>query len=191
MMGHDVGFGKTRGGDVEGEYTLVFEHRHEQVGLRAAALALETVQQAFDGELSSVDAAVAELKAIAETPDVPPPHVRVLCGVTGGAGAPRRSAAARAAGGSRGARDRRVAGVSAPGGAALRALEHGDHPRRQADRRPGALSGGGARDPARERAVRRGRARRHGRLSGEGVGDPGLRTRFAAAGSRCSPPTTT
>ena len=49
MMGHDVGFGSTRGGDVEGEYTLVFEHEHEQVGLRAAALALETVQQAFDG----------------------------------------------------------------------------------------------------------------------------------------------
>jgi len=86
MMGHDVGFGKTRGGDVEGEYTLVFEHQHEQVGLRAAALALETVQQAFDGVLSSVDAAVAELKAIAETPDAPPPHVRVTCGVTGGDG---------------------------------------------------------------------------------------------------------
>ena len=86
MMGHDVGFGKTRGGDIEGEYTLVFEHQHEQVGLRAAALALETVQQAFDGVLSSVDAAVAELKAIAETPDVPPPHVRVMCGVTGGDG---------------------------------------------------------------------------------------------------------
>ena len=86
MMGHDVGFGKTRGGDVEGEYTLVFEHQHEQVGLRAAALALETVQQAFDGVLTSVDAAVAELKAIAETPDAPPPHVRVMCGVTGGEG---------------------------------------------------------------------------------------------------------
>ena len=86
MMGHDVGFGKTRGGDDEGEYTLVFEHRHEQVGLRAAALALETVQRAFDGELSSVDAAVTELKAIGATPDVPPPHVKVMCGVTGGAG---------------------------------------------------------------------------------------------------------
>ena len=86
MMGHDVGFGKTRGGDVEGEYTLVFEHEHERVGLRAAALALETVQQAFDGVLESVDAFVTELKAIAETPDTPPLHHRVLCGVTGGAG---------------------------------------------------------------------------------------------------------
>jgi hypothetical protein len=86
MMGHDVGFGRTRGGDEEGEYTLVFEHRHEQVGLRAAALALEVVQQAFDGCLGSVDAAVAELKAIGGTPDSPPLQARVLCGVTGGDG---------------------------------------------------------------------------------------------------------
>lgn len=86
MMGHDVGFGKTRGGDVEGEYTLVFEHEHERVGLRAAALALETVQQAFDGALSSVDSAVAELKAIGETADTPPLQQHVLCGVTGGSG---------------------------------------------------------------------------------------------------------
>jgi cyanophycin synthetase len=86
MMGHDVGFGRTRGGDEEGEYTLVFEHRHEQVGLRAAALALEVVQQAFDGVLSSVDAAVAELAAIGDTPDAPPLQARVLCGITGGDG---------------------------------------------------------------------------------------------------------
>jgi cyanophycin synthetase len=86
MMGHDVGFGRTRGGDVEGEYTLVFEHRHEQVGLRAAALALEVVQQAFQGTLESVDAAVTELRAIAAGPDTPPLHGTVLCGITGGDG---------------------------------------------------------------------------------------------------------
>lgn len=86
MMGHDVGFGRTRGGDVAGEYTLVFEHRHEHVGLRAAALALEAVQRAFDGTLESVDAAVAELRALAELPDTPPMHPHVLCGVTGGDG---------------------------------------------------------------------------------------------------------
>jgi hypothetical protein len=44
------------------------------------------VQQEFVGELENVDAAVAELKAIAETPDTPPLHGRVLCGVTGGDG---------------------------------------------------------------------------------------------------------
>jgi cyanophycin synthetase len=86
MMGHEVGYGRTRGGDTEGEYTLVFEHVHEQVGLRAAALALETVQQAFDGTLTSVDAAVTELKAIADTPNTPPLHGSVLCGITGGDG---------------------------------------------------------------------------------------------------------
>ncbi len=86
MLGHDVGYGRTRGGDEPGEYTLVFEHVHEQVGLRAAALALEVVQQAFDGELESVEAAVAELAALAATPDSPPLQGRVLCGVTGGDG---------------------------------------------------------------------------------------------------------
>jgi cyanophycin synthetase len=86
MMGHDVGFGRTRGGDVDEEYTLVFEHFHEQVGLRAAALALEAVQQAFDGVLESVAAAVAELRAIGETEKMPPLEHRVLCGITGGDG---------------------------------------------------------------------------------------------------------
>lgn len=84
MIGHDVGYGRTRGGDVEGEYTLVFEHRHEGVGLRAAALALETVQQAFAGTLTSVDHAIAELRALASTPNVPPLRQHVLCGITGG-----------------------------------------------------------------------------------------------------------
>jgi hypothetical protein len=86
MMGHRVGYGRTRGGDVAGEYTVVFEHEHAQAGLRAAALALEIVQQAFDGQLASVDAAVAELRAIAASPDAPPLQHRVLCGITGGDG---------------------------------------------------------------------------------------------------------
>jgi hypothetical protein len=86
MMGHDVGYGRTRGGDEPGEYTLVFEHAHEQVGLRAAALALEVVQQAFDETLESVEAAVAELAALGKLPDTPPLQARVLCGVTGGDG---------------------------------------------------------------------------------------------------------
>lgn len=86
MIGHDVGYGKTRGGDIDGEYTLVFEHMHEAVGLRAAALALETVQHAFAGNLSNVDHAVAELAALASTPDVPAVKQHVLCGITGGSG---------------------------------------------------------------------------------------------------------
>jgi hypothetical protein len=84
MIGHEVGYGRTRGGDEPGEYTLVFEHRHEHVGLRAAALALEIVHRAFAGTLDSVDHAVQELTALARTPDTPALHQHVFCGVTGG-----------------------------------------------------------------------------------------------------------
>lgn len=84
MAGLDVGYGRTRGGDVPGEYTLVFEHRHEQVGLRAAALSLEIVQRALAGTLETVQPAVQELSALASTADAPPPHQRVFCGVSGG-----------------------------------------------------------------------------------------------------------
>ena len=84
MIGHDVGYGRTRGGDEPGEYTLVFEHRHEHVGLRAAALALETVQHALAGSLRSVEPAVAELASLARVDDTPPLHQHVLCGITGG-----------------------------------------------------------------------------------------------------------
>lgn len=84
MAGLEVGYGKTRGGDVPGEYTVVFEHRHEQAGLRAGALALEIVQRAFAGTLDTVDYAVRELTALLDTPDAPPLRQRVLCGITGG-----------------------------------------------------------------------------------------------------------
>ena len=84
MIGHDVGYGRTRGGDVDGEYTLIFERVHEHVGLRAAALALETVQRAFAGTLESVEPYINELKSLAALPDVPTPRQRVLCGITGG-----------------------------------------------------------------------------------------------------------
>jgi Cyanophycin synthase-like N-terminal domain len=84
MIGHDVGYGRTRGGDQPGEYTLIFEHLHEAVGLRAAALALGIVQSSFAGTLTSVEHGVAELAALAKTPGVPPLLQHVLCGITGG-----------------------------------------------------------------------------------------------------------
>jgi cyanophycin synthase-like protein len=84
MIGHEVGYGRTRGGESPGEYTLIFEHLHEAVGLRAAALALEIVQSAFAGTLTSVEHAVAELSALAETSPTPPLFQHVLCGITGG-----------------------------------------------------------------------------------------------------------
>ena len=84
MAGCDVGYGRTRGGDEPGEYTLIFEHCHSNAGLRAAALALEVVQRAFAGTLDSVEHAVQELSTLLETPDAPPLHQRVFCGITGG-----------------------------------------------------------------------------------------------------------
>lgn len=83
MVGHDVGFGRTRGGDVEGEYTLVFEHLHETVGLRAAALALDVVQRAFAGRLESVAPMVRELAALTSLRDFPDSRQQVLCAITG------------------------------------------------------------------------------------------------------------
>jgi cyanophycin synthetase len=83
MVGIDVGFGRTRGGDERGEYTLVFEHGHELVGLRAAGVALEIVQRAFAGTLQNIAAAVEELATLRATPDPPPLVGRVLCGITG------------------------------------------------------------------------------------------------------------
>ena len=86
MVGHDVGYGRTRGGDVAGEYTIVFEHRHDQVGLRAAALALEMVQGTVAGTLERehVDAATMELAALAAGPATPAVAHHVTCGITGG-----------------------------------------------------------------------------------------------------------
>jgi cyanophycin synthetase len=85
LIGHDVGYGRTRGGDVPAEYTIVFEHVHEGVGVRAAALALDVVQRAFAGTLDSIEPAVAELRALAALPRAAPLRARVLCGITGGA----------------------------------------------------------------------------------------------------------
>jgi cyanophycin synthetase len=86
MIGHDVGYGRTRGGDVPGEYTIVFEHHHEGVGLRAAWHALDIVKRAFAGTLDTIEPALAELRAIAETPAPEVTAPRVLCAVTGGEG---------------------------------------------------------------------------------------------------------
>lgn len=84
VAGHDVGFGRARGGDRPGEYTVVFEHLNAEVGLRAAALALDVVQKAFARVLHDVEFAVHELRALADTPGVPALTQRVLCGITGG-----------------------------------------------------------------------------------------------------------
>jgi hypothetical protein len=83
-IGHEVGYGRARGGDRPGDYTVVLEHRHSAVGMRSAALGLEVVRRAFAGTLEGVEAELAELRTLAATADLPPPEARVLCAVTGG-----------------------------------------------------------------------------------------------------------
>jgi len=85
LIGHDVVYGRTRGGDVDGEYTIVFEHVSDVVGVRAAALALDVVQRVFAGTLDSVEPMLAELRGLAAIPAAAPVRAHVLCGITGGA----------------------------------------------------------------------------------------------------------
>lgn len=85
-VGHDTGYGRTRGTGVEGEYSVVLEHRHEATGRRAAELALEIVQRAFAGTLDSVEPEVEELRVVAATPNAPPIRDRVRAGIIGSAG---------------------------------------------------------------------------------------------------------
>jgi hypothetical protein len=84
MIGDDLGYGKTRGGDQPGEYTLVFEHRHPAVGLRAATLALDIVRRAFAGTLNGIGGALEELRAVAAAPvpEVGARHIAIA--ITGG-----------------------------------------------------------------------------------------------------------
>lgn len=96
LVGDVVGFGQTRGNGIEGQYTVVFEHQHEAVGLRAAVFALEIVQQAFAGTLLSRAVAydrppliarmLTELRALHDTPDTAAMSRTVSIGVTGGRG---------------------------------------------------------------------------------------------------------
>jgi cyanophycin synthetase len=59
MAGHDVGFGRARGGTRAGAYVVVVAYRHPAVGRRALAHALALVQRAFAGLLTPEDAAAA------------------------------------------------------------------------------------------------------------------------------------
>ena len=84
MIGHDVGYGKTRGAGAPGEYTLVFEYRHPAVALRAATLALGIVRRAFAGTLDGLGDAVNELRAITASPILEVAERHASIAITGG-----------------------------------------------------------------------------------------------------------
>lgn len=83
-VGHEVGYGRARGGDRPGEYTVAYEHRHAGVGRRAGAFALQLAQNAFAGRPVDAAPAIAELAALAASHDEPELQRSVACGVTGG-----------------------------------------------------------------------------------------------------------
>jgi hypothetical protein len=83
-VGHQVGFGRARGAERPGEYTVVLSHGHAAVGLRAAGLAVQLVQCAFAGLPVDAAAARAELEIIAPASAEPPVRPAVRCIVTGG-----------------------------------------------------------------------------------------------------------
>lgn len=84
QVGHEVGYGRARGGDRPGEYTVVFEHRHAGVGRRAAVLGLSLAQHAFARRPVRADLAIDELRTVARMEDDPALLRRVTCGVVGG-----------------------------------------------------------------------------------------------------------
>jgi hypothetical protein len=84
QIGHEVGFGRTRGTGEHAGYSVVFEHRHAGVGLRAAQLALDVLRDAITGSMGRVDLLVAELSTLSGDADVPELSSRVRCAITGG-----------------------------------------------------------------------------------------------------------
>lgn len=81
MLGDDVGYGRTRGGERRGDYVVAFSHDHAAVGHEAARRATAIVQRAFDDQDVDVETALAALRAARERPDDPPPTERVPCAV--------------------------------------------------------------------------------------------------------------
>jgi hypothetical protein len=84
VAGDEVGYGRARGGDRNGEYTVVVEHRHPSVGRRAVEEALEMVRRAFAGQPLGTIPALERLAAAREAP-LPDPLPAVRCvGIGGG-----------------------------------------------------------------------------------------------------------
>lgn len=66
LAGMDTGFGRTRGTGNPGEYHVVFDYIEEEAGIRAARMAVETVQAVIDNTEISLDPFIQELREIRE-----------------------------------------------------------------------------------------------------------------------------
>ncbi|HML58260.1 MAG TPA: cyanophycin synthetase, partial [Ferruginibacter sp.] len=66
LAGMDTGFGRTRGTGNPGEYHVVFDYVEEEAGIRAARMAVETVQSIIDQREVSLEPFIQELREIRE-----------------------------------------------------------------------------------------------------------------------------
>lgn len=66
LAGMDTGFGRTRGTGNPGEYHVVFDYIEEEAGIRAARMAVETVQSIIDQREVSLETFIQELREIRE-----------------------------------------------------------------------------------------------------------------------------
>lgn len=66
LSGHEVAFGKTFSTEEIGIYNIVYRYVDEATGLKAGEMAVELVEKIFEGQVSTVDPLLKELKTIAE-----------------------------------------------------------------------------------------------------------------------------
>lgn len=64
LAGLDVGFGRTRGSGVEGQYYVVFDCEEPQSGRLTAEIAVKMAQQLVDGQKVDVNSNVANIKKV-------------------------------------------------------------------------------------------------------------------------------
>lgn len=72
QAGHDVRFGKTYDTSEYGIYNLVFRYVDEKTGLRAGQMAVDIVENLFEGIITDAAPLIEELKKIAETDQLGP-----------------------------------------------------------------------------------------------------------------------
>jgi cyanophycin synthetase len=86
MVGHDVGFGRARGGDREGEYTVVFEHLHAESARAPPPWRWRWCSAPSRASWRRSTTPSPSWSRSPPTPDIPALHQSVLCGITGGDG---------------------------------------------------------------------------------------------------------
>ena len=62
LVGHDTGFGRTRGTGKKGEYNVIFNYEDKKIGIESAKLALQVVKDLIQNKDPKIDTLVKKLK---------------------------------------------------------------------------------------------------------------------------------